>query len=97
MVSLASVEDIASKIDHNSLHAAVHIEDNKKGEQIILYTESKLVNRESMIEKIRQLKKSELLLPKIINNVAEVPVLPTGKINYRKLVETANNENGAKE
>jgi acyl-[acyl-carrier-protein]-phospholipid O-acyltransferase/long-chain-fatty-acid--[acyl-carrier-protein] ligase len=89
MVSLSSVEEIANQIDSRSLHAAIHLEDDKKGEQIILYTESTKVNRESFIEAIRSQMKTELLIPKIIEKISEVPVLPTGKINYRKLIEMA--------
>ena len=90
MVSLVGVEDIANKIDNNVLHAAVHIEDEKKGEQIILFTESPKVTRDNFIEKLKEEGGSELLIPKLIKQI-QIPVLATGKINYRQLLENATN------
>ncbi len=95
MVSLSSVEEIANKIDSKALHAAVHIEDDKKGEQIILYTESSKITRETFVEAVRSQMRTEILIPRIIEKVTEVPVLPTGKINYRKLLEMAEKLRGS--
>jgi len=86
MVSLALVEDVASKIDNKVIHAAVHIEDEKKGERIILFTESSKIDRESFTKTVRELGLTELLIPGDIRNVNEVPILSTGKINYRKIM-----------
>jgi len=87
MVSLGSVEEVASIIDPKVLHASVHVEDSKKGEQIILFTESEKVNRESFLSVVKAKGYSELLIPRIFKIVDEVPILATGKINYRKIVE----------
>ncbi len=89
MISLANVEEIASQIDPKVLHASVCIQDEKKGEQIILFTESKKITRESFVSQVQISKKTELLIPRIIKILAEVPILSTGKINYRKIVEMA--------
>ena len=37
MVSLSVVEDMAMKVDKEGMHAAVHIADDRKGEQILIY------------------------------------------------------------
>ncbi|MDX1924556.1 MAG: acyl-[ACP]--phospholipid O-acyltransferase [Rickettsiaceae bacterium] len=87
MVSLASVEEVAQKVDSRTLHAAIHVSDEQKGEQIILFTESELITRESFIDKLNVMGLSKLLVPKIISKMKELPVLSTGKMNYRKLLE----------
>ncbi len=87
MVSLASVEDIAFKIDGESAHAAIHIPDDTKGEQIILFTESKIINKHHFIEQLSNLGISNLLVPKIIQYIDQIPVLSTGKTNYRDLLD----------
>lgn len=89
MISLSLVEEIASQIDASETHAAIHMEDDKKGEKILLYSTSSKLNRESFSEKVKKLGYTELLTPKEIFEVNEVPVLPTGKINYRKLISDA--------
>lgn len=89
MVSLATVEEIASKLDPSALHAAIHVEDPKRGEQIILFTEAKNVNRETFLTIIKETGLTELFLPRIFETLKEIPILPTGKINYRKLLEKA--------
>jgi acyl-[acyl-carrier-protein]-phospholipid O-acyltransferase/long-chain-fatty-acid--[acyl-carrier-protein] ligase len=69
----------------------MHLEDDKKGEQILLFTTSTNISRDSLIEKIRSKNISELYLPKHIVLIEEIPVLATGKTNYRVLLEMAEN------
>ena len=90
MVSLSKVEEVASIIDPNVLHAAVHVQDKKRGEQIILFTESILISREKFLDVIKSSGLTELFLPKVFEVLKEIPILSTGKINYRKLIEAAN-------
>ncbi|MDG1858835.1 MAG: hypothetical protein P8I94_07025, partial [Emcibacteraceae bacterium] len=54
----------------------------KKGEQIILITSSKSATKESVREGIKAEGHSDLLAPKTIILVDEVPVLGTGKTDY---------------
>lgn len=89
MVSLAAVEELAIKVDEKSSHAAVYIDDDKKGEQIILFTTSNLLAREKMSREAKNLALSELHIPKIIVNVEAIPLLVNGKIDYVKINEMA--------
>ncbi len=89
MISLATIEEIASQIDPKVLHASVCVQDEKKGEQIILFTESKKISRDSFLSQVKLAQKTELLIPRIIKILPEIPILSTGKINYRKIVEMA--------
>lgn len=86
MVSLAQVEEIAYAIDNKCIYAAIRVSDEKKGENIILYSSSELVNKETMLLKIRELNLSELILPKEIVNLKEIPLLASGKVDYQALI-----------
>ncbi|MDX1916814.1 MAG: acyl-[ACP]--phospholipid O-acyltransferase [Rickettsiaceae bacterium] len=87
MVSLTMVEDVAAKIDSAHPHAAIHILDEEKGEHIILFTESNKITREAFVESVAKFGYSNLLVPKVIHFIKEIPLLATGKTNYRNLLE----------
>jgi acyl-[acyl-carrier-protein]-phospholipid O-acyltransferase/long-chain-fatty-acid--[acyl-carrier-protein] ligase len=89
MVSLAVIEEIAMLVDTESNMAAIHIDDEKKGEQILLFTTSKKLTRDLMLEKIHDRGLTELYLPKYFVYLEEIPVMATGKTNYRGLLEIA--------
>lgn len=87
MVPLLAVEELVNNIEPEYLHAAVCIEDDKKGEQIILFTTSSRLSRDKIIKIIKEQKLSELYLPKLIITLTEMPILPTGKLDYLKILE----------
>lgn len=89
MISLTVVEEMLANLDKDKMHAAVSIEDDVKGEQIIIFTVSNDITRERIAQQCSLMQISELHIPKIIIKLSEIPVLATGKLNYRKLVETA--------
>lgn len=89
MVSLSIVEEIASHIDGDSSHASVHLTDEKRGEQILLFTTSEKVTRESFLAEIRRRSVSEIHLPKFFIKRGDIPVLATGKTNYRQVMVLA--------
>lgn len=82
MVSLTVVENIASRLWPEALHAAIAIADENKGERIILITNAKKAERSAMAEQARRDGVGELCLPRTVMIVKEVPVLGTGKIDY---------------
>lgn len=89
MISLAVVENCASVVWPESLHAAVIMPDPKKGEQIILLTEEEEPRSDLMKDWVRSHGVPELALPKRILHVDHIPVLGTGKVDYVKLNEIA--------
>jgi len=89
MVPLAAIEELMTLLDSQAIHAAVNIEDDKKGEQIIVFTTGENIPREKIAKICQEQQLSELYIPKVIISVSEVPVLATGKLNYRKMVEMA--------
>lgn len=82
MVSLAVVENCASAIWPDDMHAAAAIPDPRKGEQIVLISTSKDASRADLVAWAQSHGVSELAVPRKVFHVDEVPVLGTGKIDY---------------
>ena len=82
MVSLAVVENCASAVWPDNLHAASIMPDPRKGEQIVLVTDRKDAPRGLLLAWAQSHGVPEIAVPKKIIAVASVPVLGTGKIDY---------------
>jgi len=82
MVSLTSVEVLASKVWGDALHAAISIADERKGEQIVLLTEVESAERTELLKQAREDGIGEINVPRRIQYVKKMPVLGTGKIDY---------------
>ncbi|MDX1975098.1 MAG: AMP-binding protein [Rickettsiales bacterium] len=89
MVSLAAVEDLAHSVSAQVSHAAVTIPDERKGEQIILFSEDAKLSRASLLEQAKKQGVSELCLPRQVIHLEEIPRLATGKIDYPVLTKQA--------
>ncbi|MHA7872786.1 MAG: AMP-binding protein, partial [Hyphococcus sp.] len=82
MVSLAVVENCASAVWPDNMHAAAILPDPKKGEQIILVTDRQDAPRGLLLSWAQSHGVPELAVPKKVVTVDAVPVLGTGKIDY---------------
>jgi acyl-[acyl-carrier-protein]-phospholipid O-acyltransferase/long-chain-fatty-acid--[acyl-carrier-protein] ligase len=82
MVSLTAVEVAIQKLWPEDQHAAVVLGDAKKGEQIVLLSTCKTVERASMQEHFRASGLTELAVPKQWVCVKEIPLLGSGKVDY---------------
>jgi acyl-[acyl-carrier-protein]-phospholipid O-acyltransferase/long-chain-fatty-acid--[acyl-carrier-protein] ligase len=85
MVSLAVVENCASAVWPDNLHAAAIMPDPKKGEQVILVTDRADAPRGLLLAWAQSHGVPEIAVPKKIVTVDEIPVLGTGKIDYLKV------------
>ncbi len=87
MVSLAIVEELAAQLWPQGIHAALAIADSRKGEQIVLFSDTATANRAELVAAARAATHSELALPRHIIHHAAIPLLGSGKINYPALRE----------
>lgn len=92
MVSLTAVESIAEAVWPDSRHAVVSIPDDKKGERLVLITDRPDADVTSLAGWARANGAPELAVPKRILKVAEVPVLGTGKTDYVRIQQMAEQE-----
>ena len=77
------------KVGPDTNHAVVNIPDEKKGEQLILFTTHEQATRADILADFKAKGLSELAVPKTIQIVAEIPLMGTGKTDYVKLKEAA--------
>ncbi len=89
MVSLLAVEELALRACADVAHAAIAISDPRKGEQIILYSESSEFTRDELVAQARKEGVAEISLPRKIIHIEEIPRLGNGKINYPALQKLA--------
>ena len=85
MVSLTAIEGVARSIWPELLHAAVSAKCPRKGEQILLFSEAADADKAVFVKKIREQGYSELLVPQQIHPGSNIPILPSGKIDYPSL------------
>lgn len=82
MVSLAVVENCATALWPDNMHAALAIPDGRKGEQIVLLSDSPEANRTDLVGWAKNHGVSELAVPRKIYHVPAIPLLGTGKTDY---------------
>ncbi len=82
MVSLAAVEAWVARLWPGEAHAVTSLPDPKKGEQLVLVTAHPGPRREELTAFARGEGIAEIAVPRALVQVAEVPVLGTGKLDY---------------
>lgn len=82
MVSLTAVEAAASARWPAAAHAVVAVPDAKKGEQLVLLTTQDDATRDALRTHLQSEGMSELMAPKHVKTVDDIPVLGTGKTDY---------------
>ncbi len=90
MISLTKIEELASEIAPDSLHAAISIADKTHGEKIILLTTGSDINRENFADTVSKAQISLLHLPKVIITDSEIPMLASGKIDYLEIMKNVD-------
>ncbi|CAG0977822.1 acyl-[acyl-carrier-protein]-phospholipid O-acyltransferase / long-chain-fatty-acid--[acyl-carrier-protein] ligase [Methylophilaceae bacterium] len=89
MVSLETVEMIASRASPEHQHAASAQSDSQRGENILLFTTDYALTRETLQTSAREMGFTEIAIARKIIIVAELPLLGTGKIDYVTLKNIA--------
>lgn len=91
MVSLSAIEQMLDGLYPDVKQVIVTVEDDKKGEKIILVTSSETVNIQEIRRYFQAQGLSELWIPKEVRFVKNIPLLGSGKIDYltaKKMVES---------
>ena len=82
MISLAVVENCATAVWPDNMHAATILPDPRKGEQIVLVTDRADHDRAALLAWAQSHGTPEIAVPKKIVAVDAIPVLGTGKLDY---------------
>ncbi len=89
MISLEIVEKLALLVDSAGQHAASSRVDEMKGEALVLFTTSKSVQFDRLVEAARQRSLPSLAVPRDIRLVQALPLLGSGKVDYVTLKQWA--------
>lgn len=82
MISLAAVESYAASCWPGNTHVVVSLPDPRKGEQLVLVTDRIDADRSTFLSWAKDAGVPELVVPRAVLTVANVPVLGSGKIDY---------------
>ena len=85
MISLTAIEQFLASVWPNMQHAVIGMPDPQKGEQIILITTFAAANREELLLEAKKRHMAEIQIPKKIIHIEKMPLLGTGKIDYKAL------------
>ena len=89
MVSLSMVEGALHEVlGEDSNIATTNLKDDKKGEKIVLLYEGEK-SKDEIIEAIKESSLSPLMRPAEIYRVDKIPLLGTGKVDFRELKSLA--------
>jgi acyl-[acyl-carrier-protein]-phospholipid O-acyltransferase/long-chain-fatty-acid--[acyl-carrier-protein] ligase len=94
MVSLTAAEDLAAAVWPDCRHAVVAVADPKKGERLILVTDKRDAETGPLLGHAKRIGATELVVPKRIIRVPEIPLLGTGKTDYVALARIVDTELG---
>ncbi len=89
MVSLAAVERIAETAATEARHAVVALPDPRRGEKLVLVTEARGLDRNSLIEAAHRLGLPEIAVPREVIETEHLPLLGTGKTDYAAVTRLA--------
>lgn len=89
MVPLGAIEMLVQSLWPEESHAVVSVPHAKRGERIVLVTTAAAVDPESLRKLGKQAGLAELAVPGDIVKVEEIPVLGSGKTDYRATRELA--------
>lgn len=84
-VSLGMVENCAAALWPDHMHAAIAVPGERKGEQIILLCTNPNAQRADLVTWAQNHGVPELAVPRRIFHAQEIPVMGTGKPDYRKV------------
>ena len=82
MVSLTAVEEMLSDLWKDYQHAVVAIPDEKKGEQLVLFTTRPKTTFSEISTSFKAQGSSDLFVPKKINVLEEMIIMGNGKVDY---------------
>ncbi len=89
MISLSQIEEFAKNIWPENNSVVCSIKDSSKGEALILLTDKKDANLDIISKSMKEAGFSTLYIPKTLKTIDELPILGSGKLDYRRIQDIA--------
>ena len=89
MISLSAVEVLLQTMNENEEYAIIAVPDDRKGEKLVLFTTATKLTSVECIAFAKSQGFSELMVPKEIVHLEDLPLLGSGKIDYVALKQAA--------
>jgi len=89
MISLSQIEEFAKNIWPENNSVVCSIKDSSKGEALILLTDKKDANLDIISKSMKESGFSTLYIPKTLKTIDELPILGSGKLDYRRIQDIA--------
>jgi acyl-[acyl-carrier-protein]-phospholipid O-acyltransferase/long-chain-fatty-acid--[acyl-carrier-protein] ligase len=90
MVSLTQIEGWLATLWPDQLHCVCAVADERKGEKLVLVTTREDAERKTIQQHIISLGGAEIMVPKEILQITQIPVLGTGKLDYPAIQKLAD-------
>jgi acyl-[acyl-carrier-protein]-phospholipid O-acyltransferase / long-chain-fatty-acid--[acyl-carrier-protein] ligase len=95
MISLTAIEEaLAGEVGERQLVAVVGVPEERKGEKLIVVTNSEELDMGRVRTSVKSRGLSELAVPRAIIYIKDIPRLGTGKVDYLKLKEILQEKRG---
>ncbi len=91
MVSLVQVEEFPKKLWPENNNVVCAIKDPDKGEVLMLLTDNKNADLATLVNSMKNKGLSNLYFPRKIKIIDEFPILGSGKLDFKKLQDIAEN------
>ena len=85
MIPLGTIEELATECWPEARCAAITTPDARRGERILLITDARQAELAELRRHVRARGHPELYVPAAVKTVDELPLLGTGKVDYRTL------------
>jgi acyl-[acyl-carrier-protein]-phospholipid O-acyltransferase/long-chain-fatty-acid--[acyl-carrier-protein] ligase len=92
MVSLGLVEQKLKQAFPQAEHAVVAVPDARRGEQLVMFTTDPALDQKAVMEGLKSLDTSAMLVPRNVITLAEMPLLGSGKTDYQSLIRMAHEQ-----
>ncbi len=96
MISLTAVEAHVNTTWPDLSHAVVSVPDDKKGERLVLVTEHEEADRSELLDAGKKAGIAEIMIPRMILKIKELPLMGTGKVDYVGIAEYVGKKIGLK-
>ena len=92
MVSLTAIEEALKNLWPDCMHAALRVPDEKRGEQLFIYTTKDNPSIDEIKASFKAQGLSELWVPRKVKHIDEIVLTGSGKFDYVKMEELAKQE-----